>query len=106
MTRRENGQFAEGNSGGGRNKKDLELEAHARLYAKDAIDVAVKVMLNTEEQTSDRLKAAQFIVERAHGKPKTQVTVEGGENALGIQIVSAQPLTAEQWASKHSPKSE
>jgi hypothetical protein len=59
----------------GRSKKDLELEAHARLHAKHAIDVAAQILLNTEASNSDRLKAAQLILDRGHGKPKEQVTV-------------------------------
>lgn len=60
---------------GGRSKKDLELEAHARLYAKYAIDVAVGILMSSDASNNDKLKAAQLILERGHGKPKEQVTV-------------------------------
>lgn len=60
---------------GGRSKKDLELEAHARLHAKYAIDVAVGILMSSDASNNDKLKAAQLILERGHGKPKEQVTV-------------------------------
>ena len=69
--------FQKGKSGnpGGRTKKDLEVEAHARLYAKRAIDVAKEIMEDEEAFKGDRLRAAQFIVERAYGKPREQLNV-------------------------------
>lgn len=72
---RNNGQFAQGNSEGGRTKKDIELEAHARLHAKYAIDTAVSILMNTEATNQDRLKAAAMILDRGHGKPKETVSV-------------------------------
>jgi hypothetical protein len=70
--------FKPGNAGrpvGSRNKKDLELEAHARLHAKYAIDVAVGILMSVEATNADKLKAASIILDRGHGKPKEQVTV-------------------------------
>jgi hypothetical protein len=60
---------------GGRTKKDIEIEAHSRLYAKRAIDVAVEIMNDKEAFKGDRLRAAQFIVDRAYGKPREQLNV-------------------------------
>lgn len=70
--------FQPGVSGnpGGRTKKDIELEAHARLYAKYAIDVAAKILMNTEAPNVERLNAAKLILERGHGKPKEHITVK------------------------------
>lgn len=90
--------FEQGNAGrppGTRNKKDLELEAHARLHAKYAIDVAVGILMSAESSNADKLKAANLILERGHGKPKEQVTVtherpvsEWSEQQLDAAIAS------------------
>ena len=90
--------FEQGNAGrppGSRNKKDLELEAHARLHAKYAIDVAVGILMSAEASNADKLKAANLILERGHGKPKEQVTVtherpvsEWSEQQLDAAIAS------------------
>lgn len=108
-TRRENGQFAEGNPGPGRTKKDLELEAHARLHAKYAIDCAAQILMDTKASNSDRLKAASLILDRGHGKPKESVTVkherpvtEWTEEQLDAAIAS---LAGEESADKGPSKS-
>lgn len=89
--------FQPGNNAnpGGRSKKDLELEAHARLHAKYAIDVAVGILMSAEASNADKLKAANLILERGHGKPKEQVTVtherpisEWSEQQLDAAIAS------------------
>lgn len=49
-------------------------EALARLHTKEAIGTAVEVMRDRGAFPSDRLKAAQLILDRGHGKP-TSVTV-------------------------------
>lgn len=89
---------------GGRSKKDIELEAHARLHAKFAIDTAAQILMSTEASNSDRLKAAQLILERGHGKPKETVTVkherpvsEWSEEQLDAAIAS---LTGETRAAE------
>lgn len=42
--------------------------------------------------------------DRLDGKPAQQITVDGGETPLGVQIVSSKPVTAEEWAQQFKPK--
>lgn len=49
-------------------------ETLARMHTKEAIGAAVEVLRDRSAFASDRLRAAQLILERGHGKP-TSVTV-------------------------------
>lgn len=107
----QNNGFKPGTSGnpGGRSKKDIELEAHARLHAKYAIDVAAQILMNEEAPNQDRLKAAQMILDRGHGKPKETVNVtherpvtEWTEEQLDTAIASLEGKAGKAEGSKTS----
>jgi predicted glutamine amidotransferase len=55
-----------------------------------------------EEMSSSRLKAIEILLKKSL-PDLAQVTLEGGEQPIGVQVVSSEPLTAEAWASKFQP---
>ena len=69
--------FPKGISGnpGGRTKADLEVEAFAKLNAKLAITTLVNEMTGAL-LSSDRIRAANIVLERAYGKAKEHITVK------------------------------
>jgi hypothetical protein len=71
--------WQKGRSGnpGGRVKVDPELKAIAREYTQDAIGTAVAIMRNPEARDSDRLKAAEILLDRGHGKPRQELEHSG-----------------------------
>jgi hypothetical protein len=82
--------WQKGQSGnpGGRVKADPELKAIAREYTVDAIDTAVAIMRNPEARDSDRLKAAEILLDRGHGKPRQELEHTGKE---GKDLISSEP---------------
>ncbi len=72
---------------GGRTKKDIELEEHARLHAKEALDVLIREMRCDGNSAGDRIRAANTVIERAYGKPKEQVTL------THVRTISERPDT-------------
>jgi hypothetical protein len=73
--------WQKGQSGnpGGRVKADPELKAMAREYTQVAIGTAVAIMRNPEARDSDRLKAAEILLDRGHGKPRQELEHTGKE---------------------------
>jgi hypothetical protein len=64
---------------GGRVKADPELKTIAREYTSDAIETAVAIMRNPEARDSDRLKAAEILLDRGHGKPRQELEHTGND---------------------------
>ena len=63
-------------------------ESLARAHTKEAIGAAVDVLRDKSAFPSDRLKAAQLILDRGHGKP-TSVTVSvPAKRATAQQLVN------------------
>ena len=73
--------WQKGQSGnpGGRVKAHPELKAIACEYTSDAIGTAVAIMRNPEARDSDRLKAAEILLDRGHGKPRQELEHTGKE---------------------------
>jgi len=44
------------------------IDAHAREHGERAIEVLADIMDNTAEETKDRIRAAEAILDRGHGK--------------------------------------
>lgn len=71
--------FQPGQSGnpGGRPKMPEEFKELAKKYSLPALKVAISIMENPKEKASDRLRAVELIQDRAYGKPKQDVGIEG-----------------------------
>jgi hypothetical protein len=68
-------------------------ESLARLHTKEAIGAAVEILRDKSQFAADRLKAAQMILDRGHGKP-TSVTVSvPAKRATAQQLIN---MTEEQ----------
>jgi len=63
-------------------------ESLARLHTKEAIGAAVEVLRDKTAFPGDRLKAAQLILDRGHGKP-TSVSVQvPAKRAVAAQLAN------------------
>lgn len=73
--------FKEGNSAnpGGRPKKSNPAAMAAKQYALKAIEYQASVMNDPGEKTENRLKASEYIVTRAWGKPVEAIELSGDE---------------------------
>ncbi len=60
-------------------KKTPELKDEAGRYAQEAVLALVEVMRNSSSD-SVRVAAAKELLDRAHGKPKTESGVAPGES--------------------------
>lgn len=73
VNRDESGRFIKGNKSGGRKALPEEFKKAARDNALPALLVLIGIMTNEDADNSDRIKAANIIIERAYGKPTTEV---------------------------------
>ncbi len=78
--------FQPGQSGnpGGRPKEDPRLREAARQHTEAALMVLVEAL--TDEQTKNRITAANSILDRAYGKPAQAVQLGGDPE--GIPMLS------------------
>ena len=70
------GRFVKGNKSGGRPKLPTEIKEMCRALTPQAIETAKNIMLNDKAKDSDRLKAAEIILDRGYGKPAQSVNLE------------------------------
>lgn len=73
------GRYVKGTNGckhGGRKAMTPEFKAAVMSYALPALEVVKAVLLDETASHSDRLRAAQMIIERAYGKPESTVQME------------------------------
>jgi hypothetical protein len=78
--------FVPGISGNpnGRVKTPQELKDAFRALSMDAKDVLAEVMKNPKSKGSDRVKAAEIILNRAWGTPEQSVTMNGAIATMPI----------------------
>jgi len=71
--------FEPGKSGNpsGKPKKSNPASMAAKEYALEAIKFQYDTMSNPEEKTENRLKASEYLITRAWGKPTESVEVSG-----------------------------
>jgi hypothetical protein len=65
--------------------------------------LADKLLEMADGEGPQALGALKEIGDRLDGKPAQQITVDGGENPIGVQVVSSKPITAEEWARQFKP---
>lgn len=58
---------------GGRRDDTRELAALARGYTLECVQTVYGIMVNKKAMHSDRLRAAQILLERGHGKPVQEI---------------------------------
>jgi hypothetical protein len=97
--------FKPGTSGnpGGRPKKTetlLEVEALARKYAPQALDVLLKIATEGKSDSA-RVAAATAILDRAFGRPRQTLQAQNESNVQ--YFISDKPLTAEEWRQSIAP---
>lgn len=87
------GTFAPGWKGGGRPKMPEELKKAFQDRTKDALDTLVDVMKNSD-RGSDRVKAAEAILDRSWGRPVQQIdaNVNDGSTVIDTSKLSSEKL--------------
>lgn len=70
--------FEKGKSGnpGGRKKVPEDIKQAFREQSPKALEVLTYIVNNPEAKDSDRIKAAECILDRAYGKPSQEVSLD------------------------------
>lgn len=71
------GKFAKGNATGGRKKQDPVVMDIFKAACPEAAELLVSTMRDKKQPLDLRLKCADKILDRALGKPKQQVELDG-----------------------------
>ena len=75
--RDERGRFTKGNGGGGRRATPESFKEALISVSREALEVVIGIMRNTEISPSLRLKAAESILDRTFGRPvQSQLVIE------------------------------
>lgn len=69
----------------------MELQKLARTHTVDAVNVIVEIMKNEKNEPGVRLRAADIVLERGHGKPYQPHTGSDGE-PLDLQNITTEAL--------------
>lgn len=92
------GGFPPGKSGnpGGRPKYPEEFKELAKNHSLDALKVVIDISENPDAKDSDRIKAAELIIDRGFGRPQqsSQIEIEGPQT---IEVTFADP-DLEKWS--------
>ncbi|WP_420478246.1 hypothetical protein [Brevundimonas sp. FT23028] len=72
------------------NKATADVKEAASVYSADAVETLAQIMRSTSLPAAARVAAANALLDRAHGKPKQSVDVDGAmTGALTVTYVSA-----------------
>ncbi len=84
--------------------RDEAVDEQARKYSREAIDTFAEIMQDPLAENRDRLRAAENLVDRGHGKPVTPIALNTGKRLRDqladlsedelYAIVRAEPLPA------------
>lgn len=102
--READGRFKKGVSGnpGGRSCALKELAKTAREHTETALKTILNI-LTTAEKDSDKLKAAEILLDRGYGKAPQEIKLSGDtENPLQILVDRATKETAEEWLKRRA----
>ncbi len=83
------GRFLPGNRTGGRPRMPDELKEAFRDYSMDALNTLVTILKDEEAKNSDRIRAAEIILERGWGKPEQAVSLETVTSDVGVVLLPA-----------------
>ena len=87
----EKGRFKKGNTCGGRKKIPEEFTDAVLSYTNEALQTVVKIMKSRNSSPAVKLRAAQYILDRAFGYPRGNLEVEAEvENDGFLEALSAQ----------------
>jgi len=107
--KKNNTSFKPGQSGNpnGRPKEPKEFKELAKAKSLDALNVVINIMNNDEAKHSDRIKAAEMIIDRAYGKAIQATEISGPEGApiethSLTALTDSELITLEQILSKHT----
>ena len=78
----------------GRAKIPEEVRELARCYTQEAIEAQVSVMRDTEAPPAARVSAAENILNRAWGKPESNLTINAGSEFAAVLTAAAAIVTA------------
>lgn len=76
VERGRDGRFVKGNSGGGRPAIPDDIKTAFKEASKDACDVLCKIVNDEGAKDSDRIRAAEVILDRGWGKPVQAVDLD------------------------------
>jgi hypothetical protein len=77
------------------NKATADVKEAASVFSADAVATLAEIMRDPEHPAAARVSAANALLDRAHGKPKQSVDVEGAmSGALTVTYVSAANVSA------------
>ncbi len=72
------------------NKATADVKEAASVYTSDAVAILAQIMQDPEHPAAARVSAANALLDRAHGKPKQSMEVDGAMvGALTVTYVSA-----------------
>lgn len=75
--RGKDGRFAPGHkSNGGRKRQPKAFRETVLKSAPEALETVLEIMRSTNARASDRLRAAEIVIERAYGKPDSTVRLD------------------------------
>ena len=76
------------------NKATADVKEAASVYTASAVAILAEIMQDPEHPAAARVSAANALLDRAHGKPKQTVDVDGAmTGALTVTYVNAPPGT-------------
>lgn len=76
----------------GRPNKNIDVQAIARQYTTEAIQVLADIMQDDQATAASRVSAAEAILSRGWGKPAQAVTGEGG-GPIALSVQWLQPTS-------------
>ena len=89
--RGKDGRFLPGNKGGGRKPTPKEFKDLAESSSVEALETVINILRDPEAKHSDKIKAAEVILDRAYGKAKQSMDLEANvETQLGLVILPEQ----------------
>ena len=71
-------------------RKRVNLESMARTHTETAIKVIAGVMNSPKSANSDRLRAAEILIDRAYGKAASSLEISGKDGGA-IEITALSP---------------
>ena len=92
-----------GTTGGRKTKARKDVEALARVHTDISIAALAEIVADPEAQAIARVKAAQTLIDRGHGRARQTVEIEGQEVH---RVIFEAPLSEEEWQAQFGAKPE